>query len=70
MKVSGYVGPFSGFPSDVIRSLTFATNLETYGPYGVEEGTPFSLPIKQGFVVGFTGRSGRLLDAIGVRLSL
>ncbi|GMN69272.1 hypothetical protein TIFTF001_038324 [Ficus carica] len=70
VKVSGYVGPFTGFPSDVIRSLTFTTNLKTYGPFGVEKGTPFSLPINRGLVVGFTGRSGRLLDAIGVRLSL
>ncbi|XP_072986963.1 protein GOS9-like [Typha latifolia] len=66
-SISGYYGDFASI--NVVRSLTFGTNLSsTYGPYGVEEGTPFSAPLEEGQIVGFFGRSGALLDAIGVYL--
>lgn len=53
----------------MIRSLTFRSNKRTFGPYGVQEGTPFSLPIEGGQIVGFKGRSGWYLDSLGFHLS-
>ncbi|EXB51027.1 hypothetical protein L484_023729 [Morus notabilis] len=72
VSVSGHTSvlPRLATGKDVIRSLTFKTNKKTYGPYGDEEGTPFSLPIENGLIVGFKGRSGFVLDAIGFYLSL
>ncbi|KAL1322781.1 hypothetical protein HN51_067781 [Arachis hypogaea] len=67
-----------------IRSLKFISNKsildpkkkrgainfvqETYGPYGVEEGTPFDFAMKDLEIVGFHGRSGWYLDSIGIHL--
>ena len=50
----------------VIKSLRFYSNRTKYGPYGVEKGESFSFPMEGGAIVGFHGRSGALLDAIGV----
>lgn len=69
VSVSGYTGLDPEFPTPVVRSLTFKTNQRTYGPYGKEEGTHFSLPIHNGKIVGFKGRSMGRLDAIGIRLA-
>lgn len=69
ISVSGYISPVVYGGSPVIRSLTFKSNRRTFGPYGVEEGTPFSLPIEGGQIVGFKGRSDWYLDAIGCHLS-
>ncbi|KAL6596660.1 hypothetical protein ACP70R_047303 [Stipagrostis hirtigluma subsp. patula] len=64
-EVSGTVG--HAFSWTVVTSLKFVTNVRTYGPYGTENGTPFSLPEKKnGSIVGFFGSSGGLLDQIGV----
>ncbi|XP_009768640.1 putative late blight resistance protein homolog R1A-3 isoform X2 [Nicotiana sylvestris] len=54
----------------VIKSLCFITNAKNYGPFGSEAGgTPFSLVIREGgAIVGFHGRCGAYLDAIGVYL--
>lgn len=50
-----------------MTSLKFVTNIQTYGPYGKANGTPFNLPEKKnGNIVGFFGSSGGLLDHIGV----
>ncbi|KQK02481.1 hypothetical protein BRADI_2g01730v3 [Brachypodium distachyon] len=50
----------------VVKSLTFVSNRRTYGPYGEDHGVPFELPAPAGGrIVGFHGRSGGLLDAIG-----
>lgn len=57
-----------GDPATVIRSLTFATNRRTYGPFGAEDGTRFSFPIMGTNIVGVNGRSGWYLDAIGLYL--
>lgn len=66
--VSGYYGEHNG--SLVIRSLTFKTNRgTTYGAFGVEEGTPFSLPVAGGMIVGFKGRSGWYVDSIGCHVA-
>ncbi|KAK3118275.1 hypothetical protein QOZ80_9BG0696580 [Eleusine coracana subsp. coracana] len=71
--VEGTIGHFRGgsVPDVVITSLTFRTSIgRTYGPYGggdeEGEGTRFSIPAASGCIVGFWGRSGWLLDAIGV----
>ncbi|KAF8407133.1 hypothetical protein HHK36_006258 [Tetracentron sinense] len=69
-SVSGHYCPVVRGGSAVIRSLTFKTNRRTFGPYGVEEGTPFSFPVDGGgVIVGFKGRSGWYLDAIGFSVS-
>ncbi|KAA0041597.1 hypothetical protein IC582_007372 [Cucumis melo] len=69
ISIHGYHGDIYdrfGNPTHVIRSLTFETNEQSLGPYGIEEGIKFSFPttglIK---IVGFHGRSGWFLDAIG-----
>uniref|UniRef100_A0A0E0N372 Jacalin-type lectin domain-containing protein n=1 Tax=Oryza rufipogon TaxID=4529 RepID=A0A0E0N372_ORYRU len=63
-SVSGYYGSLGG--CIVVRSLTFRSNLSKYGPFGSEEGTPFSLPVAvTGKVIGFHGKSGWFLDSIG-----
>ncbi|XP_075090084.1 mannose/glucose-specific lectin-like isoform X2 [Nicotiana tabacum] len=60
----GYCGSYS-----VIKSLCFITNAKNYGPFGSQAGTPFSLVMKEGgAIVGFHGRCGAYLDAIGVYL--
>uniref|UniRef100_A0A9I9CHW1 Jacalin-type lectin domain-containing protein n=1 Tax=Cucumis melo TaxID=3656 RepID=A0A9I9CHW1_CUCME len=61
----GYIGKW-GLAHNVIRSLTFQTNRKTYGPFGKEEGVKFSFPIMGAKIVGFHGRSGWYLDAIGL----
>ncbi|XP_020223990.1 jacalin-related lectin 19 [Cajanus cajan] len=67
-SVSGHYCPVVGGGSPVIRSLTLKSNRRTFGPYGVEEGTPFSFSIDGGYVVGFKGRSDWYLDAIAFTL--
>nr|GMD30462.1 Glycosyl transferase, family 14 [Ipomoea batatas] len=62
-SISGYYGPQRG--SLVVRSLTFKSNQRTFGPFGLEEGTPFSLPMEGGKIVGFKGRGGWYVDSIG-----
>nr|GMD38729.1 protein IQ-DOMAIN 31-like [Ipomoea batatas] len=63
-SISGYYGPQSG--SLVIRSLTFKSNLQrTFGPFGLEEGTPFSVPVEGGKIGGLKGRNGWYVDSIG-----
>jgi len=66
--VEGTFGRCRSVPAKVVvTSLTFRTNKgRTYGPYGEENGTPFSIPAANGCIVGFWGRSGWLLDVIGV----
>ncbi|XP_066340822.1 salt stress-induced protein-like [Miscanthus floridulus] len=68
--VEGTTGHFANVLGVVITSLTFRTSSgRTYGPYGsVAAGSHyFSVPVADGAcIVGFWGRSGWLLDAIGV----
>uniref|UniRef100_A0ACD5U141 Uncharacterized protein n=1 Tax=Avena sativa TaxID=4498 RepID=A0ACD5U141_AVESA len=64
VSVSGYYGSVCGSP-DIIRSLTFQSNRSKYGPFGTEDGTPFSLPVSSGKIIGFHGRSGSYLNSIG-----
>lgn len=63
-EVSGTTGTFGG--DTVVTSLTFVTNVRTYGPFGKPNGTTFSVPLMDTNVVGFFVRAGRLVNAIGV----
>ncbi|KAG8086054.1 hypothetical protein GUJ93_ZPchr0010g7769 [Zizania palustris] len=67
VSVSGYYGSICGTPV-IIRSLTFQSNRSKYGPFGTEDGTPFSLPVSSGKIIGFHGRSGSYLNSIGFYL--
>ncbi|XP_047962629.1 jacalin-related lectin 19 [Salvia hispanica] len=67
--VWGHYAPVVHGGSPVIRSLTFRTNRRTLGAFGVEEGTPFSLPMEGGQVVGFKGKCGWYVDAIGFHIA-
>ncbi|XP_030457536.2 jacalin-related lectin 19 [Syzygium oleosum] len=69
VSVSGYYCPVVHGGSPVIRSLTFKSNKRTFGPFGMEHGTPFSFPLDGGRIVGFKGRSGWYLDSIGFHVS-
>ncbi|KAK0595901.1 hypothetical protein LWI29_010943 [Acer saccharum] len=65
----GFYGPIEengGF--EAVRSISFYTNKEKYGPFGTEIGTGFGSPTFNGKIVGFHGRSGAYLDAIGVHM--
>ncbi|KAG8380764.1 hypothetical protein BUALT_Bualt06G0050000 [Buddleja alternifolia] len=69
--VSGYYSKLKDYyeVDPIIRSLTFKTNMGTYGPYGVEEGAPFSASFETEKIVGFLGKSGWYLDAIGFHIT-
>ncbi|KAI3786151.1 hypothetical protein L1987_45282 [Smallanthus sonchifolius] len=69
ISVSGHYCPVVFGGSPVIRSLTFKTNKRIFGPFGVEEGTPFNFLTNGGQIVGFVGRSGWFLDSLGFCLS-
>ncbi|WCJ39614.1 Jacalin-related lectin 19 [Euphorbia peplus] len=69
VSASGHYSPVVYGGSPVIRSITFKSNKRTFGPYGFEEGTPFTLSMDGCSIVGFMGRGGWYLDAIGFRLS-
>ncbi|KAK3220555.1 hypothetical protein Dsin_014525 [Dipteronia sinensis] len=73
--ISGFYGAFDGnccveCEHQVVRSISFYTNKGKYGPFGTEIGTFFNSPacINNAKVVGFHGRSGEYLDAIGVHV--
>ena len=63
-SISGMVAVYLNYT--IIHSLRFYTNKTEYGPYGSEKGKPFSLPMEDGIIVGFHGRAGQYVDAIGV----
>ncbi|XVF82064.1 hypothetical protein PTKIN_Ptkin16aG0013500 [Pterospermum kingtungense] len=65
-SITGTYGNYNGLV--VIRSLSFKTNLTTYGPFGTVTGTSFSIPIEGSVVIGFHGRAGYYLDAIGIHV--
>lgn len=63
-EVSGTVDSSGG---GIITSLALVTNARTYGPFGGGRGIPFKTPMQiNGSIVGFFGRAGWYLDAIGV----
>ncbi|KAF8388129.1 hypothetical protein HHK36_026795 [Tetracentron sinense] len=67
-SISGSYGTvyISGKGPIVVTSLRLITNKREFGPFGLEVGTPFSLAMKGGVIVGFHGRAGQFMDAIGV----
>ncbi|KQK05125.1 jacalin-related lectin 19 isoform X2 [Brachypodium distachyon] len=72
--VSGRYGPVAQGGAAVIRSLAFRTDRAAYGPFGAgptADGgtTPFEFAVDGGVIVGFCGRSGWQLDAVGVYLA-
>ncbi|XP_020983581.1 jacalin-related lectin 19 isoform X4 [Arachis duranensis] len=69
ISVSGHYCPVVRGGTPVIRSLTFKSNRRTFGPYGVEEGTPFTFSVDGGQVVGFKGRSDWYLDSLTFTLA-
>jgi len=66
-EINGTTGPYSNI-ANLVRSLTFVTNVSKYGPYGAVQGTPFVIPVASGRIVAFYGRAGMNLDAIGTYL--
>ncbi|KAK1604454.1 hypothetical protein QYE76_028127 [Lolium multiflorum] len=67
-KVFGTTGDFNN--NTVVTSLTIVTNVNTYGPFGKEKGTPFSIPKENDkIVLGLFGRAGQFVDAIGAYVS-
>lgn len=68
--VSGYHCRYRQNSSDpsVIKSLTFQSSRGKYGPFGEELGIFFSSAQTGGKIVGFHGKSGVYLDAIGVHM--
>jgi len=51
----------------VVTSLAFVTNVTTYGPFGKENGTPFSSQVPdKSSIVGFYARAGGSVNAFGV----
>ncbi|KAM7255724.1 hypothetical protein ACFE04_008622 [Oxalis oulophora] len=70
LSVSGHHSAVVYGGSPVIRSLTFKSNKRTFGPFGVEEGIPFTFSIDEGQIVGLKGRGGWYLDAIGFHMSM
>lgn len=67
--LAGRYGPVVYGAGPVIRSLTFKSNIRTFGPFGIEEGTPFNFLANRGHIVGFYGRTGWFLDSLGFYLS-
>lgn len=67
-SIHGHYGCLIDRAPVFIRSLTLESNKRTYGPYGIEKGTYFSLPTTGGKIIGFHGKSSCHLDAIGVHL--
>lgn len=67
-SVHGTYGSFDVWGTLCVRSLTFESNHRKYGPFGSESGTYFSLPKSESKIVGFHGKAGWYLDAIGVHI--
>jgi hypothetical protein len=62
-----FVKEVSGTIVNVVSSLVLVTNIKTYGPFGQEQGQRFvQTAPENACVVGFFGRSGAAIDAIGV----
>ncbi|KAM7519184.1 hypothetical protein LguiB_018146 [Lonicera macranthoides] len=62
-SITGTYGDYNGLL--VITSLSFKTNLTTYGPFGTATDTSFSIPIEGSVVIGFHGRGGCYLATYG-----
>jgi hypothetical protein len=67
-SIHGHYGTLNEWGPVFVRSLTFESNMRTYGPFGFEKGTYFSFPMTGGKIVGFHGKCSWYLDAIGAYL--
>lgn len=63
ISVSGYYSEGANYV--YIQSLNFESNQRTFDSIGEERGQYFSSPSNVGKIVGFHGRSGSYIDAIG-----
>lgn len=64
-EISGTVGKFG--TDDIVTSLKIVTFKGDTKTYGTANGTPFRIPVLDGGkIVGFFGRAGAFLDAIGL----
>uniref|UniRef100_A0A8R7PNZ7 Jacalin-type lectin domain-containing protein n=1 Tax=Triticum urartu TaxID=4572 RepID=A0A8R7PNZ7_TRIUA len=66
--VKGRLGNYAG--CFLVGTVTFVSNRCTFGPYGMGEGAPFELPAAGGRIIGFHGRSGGLLNALGTYVKM
>ncbi|KAJ3696104.1 hypothetical protein LUZ60_001481 [Juncus effusus] len=66
--ITGYYNTNLDEGPSALRSISLHTSRGKYGPFGEETGTYFTSTTTQGKVVGFHGRSGLYLDAIGVHM--
>ncbi|TXG52232.1 hypothetical protein EZV62_021401 [Acer yangbiense] len=67
--IMGYYRPIEGNGGfEAVCSLSFYTNKGKYGPFGDQIGMFFSSPLTNGKIIGFHGRSGDYLDALGVHM--
>lgn len=64
--ITGAYGSLMYMGPNIIKSLTFHTNKGKYGPFGEEQGQAFTSNIREGKIVGFQGKEGLFVDAIGV----
>ncbi|KAH9569021.1 hypothetical protein CY35_03G110200, partial [Sphagnum magellanicum] len=70
-KIEGYYGQTSGIPvgntyPKTITSISFKSNIKTYGPYGLSHGGETHFRSGIGKIMGFWGKSGMCLDQVGV----
>ncbi|KAL5738564.1 hypothetical protein ACOSP7_031325 [Xanthoceras sorbifolium] len=63
-NISGTINKYD--VHQVIESLCFHTNRTKYGPYGKMNGSTFTIPMEGAEIVGFFGRKGDRVDAIGI----
>uniref|UniRef100_A0A803MX75 Jacalin-type lectin domain-containing protein n=1 Tax=Chenopodium quinoa TaxID=63459 RepID=A0A803MX75_CHEQI len=66
VSISGFCGSITKGGPVIVRSLSLQTNRKKYGPFGIEQGAPLSLPVNNEMLVGFHGWSSEYLDSIGV----
>ncbi|TQD78428.1 hypothetical protein C1H46_036017 [Malus baccata] len=69
VSVTGHYGTMVYGGTPIIRSLKFQSNRRTFGPFGMDEGTPFTYTLDGGKIVGLKGRNGWYIDAIGFHVS-
>lgn len=62
--INGTIGTRDG--CSIISSLSFKTNKRTLGPFGRPTESVFSIPWKEGSLVGLYGLAGNYIDGIGV----
>ncbi|XP_031378847.1 uncharacterized protein LOC116194228 [Punica granatum] len=67
-SISGHIGQLGSHVC--VRSLTLGTNRRKIGPFGSEDGTPFSFTSNNGKIVGFSGSNSAYLHSIGMHVEL